>query len=71
LPPPLEVDSCSRVAYDGVALAAPFMGLASAALLVAAVAQHALGRPPPSSYLQFDLLELQRQYTEMSKTAAA
>ncbi len=67
LPPPVEVDSCSRVAYDGVAIAAPFMALASAALVAAAVAHHAIGRQPPSSYLQFNLLELQGKYAEKGK----
>jgi hypothetical protein len=71
LPPPVEVDSCSRVAYDGVTVAAPFMALASAALLAAAVAHHAIGRRPPSSYLQFNLLELQGKYAERGRTAAA
>jgi hypothetical protein len=65
-PPPTEVggDECSRVAYEGVALAAPFMALASASLLAAACAHRALGALPPPHYLQFDLLELQSKYSE-------
>jgi hypothetical protein len=65
-PPPTEVagDECSRVAYEGVALAAPFMALASASLLVAGCAHHAFGALPAPRYLQFDLLELQSKYSE-------
>ncbi len=65
-PPPTEVagDECSRVAYEGVALAAPFMALASASLLAAACAHRALGALPAPRYLQFDLLELQSKYSE-------
>jgi molybdopterin/thiamine biosynthesis adenylyltransferase len=72
-PPPTEVagDECSRVAYEGVALAAPFMALASASLLAAACAHRALGAPPAPRYLQFDLLELQSKYSEMRRTSGA
>jgi hypothetical protein len=68
-PPPTEVagDECSRVAYEGVALAAPFMALASASLLAAACAHRVLGTLPAPRYLQFDLLELQSKYSERGR----
>jgi len=63
-PLPTDVDECSRVLYEGVALAAPFMALATASLLAAACAHRVLGAPPVQLYLQFDLLELQSKYSE-------
>lgn len=51
---PVEIpDDCSRVAYDGIATAAPFIATATAAMLAAACAR----APPPDApnYLKLDL----------------
>lgn len=59
-PAPREIkDDCSRVAYNSVSLAAPFMALASGALLHALC--HGLAHnAPPISYLKLDLLAWQQ-----------
>ncbi len=50
---PVEIrDECSRVAYDGVATAAPFLATATAAMLAAACAEVPPGAP---NYLKLDL----------------
>lgn len=60
MPPPAEVnDQCSRVAYGGVSMAAPFIGLASGALLLASCAHRALGISPEVNYLKIDLFGVQ------------
>jgi hypothetical protein len=57
---PREItDDCSRVAYSNISLAAPFMALASGALLHGLC--HLLVRDPPSiRYLKLDLLAWQQ-----------
>lgn len=62
-PSDIVTDACSRIAYESVSLAAPFMGLAAGALLAAGLAQHALGAPAPTNYLKVDLLGLQHRAT--------
>lgn len=64
LPPPLEMrnDKCSRIAYNDVALAAPFIGLSAGALLAASCGLQAAGWHPPVNYLKLDLLKLQSKY---------
>ena len=62
-PPRDLLDECSRIAYEDATLAAPFMGLAAGALLVAACAS--VGReagPHDLRHLTFDLLNLQGAY---------
>jgi hypothetical protein len=56
---PRDLDQCSRVAYDDVSLAAPFMGLAAGALLVAGCVPQARHRTGAVRHLTFDLLKLQ------------
>lgn len=56
-------DECSRISYDGVSVAAPFIAVATGAMLAGACAAEAQsvprdGRP---NYLKLDLFELQRQ----------
>lgn len=62
-PSDIVTDECSRIAYESVSLAAPFMGLAAGALLAAGLAQHALGMSAPTNYLKLDLLGQQRWST--------
>lgn len=61
---PIEVagDECSRVAYNNVSLAAPFLGLSVGALLLASCAHRALGITTDKKYLKFDLLNMQSKY---------
>jgi hypothetical protein len=62
-PEDIVTDQCSRLAYEDVSLAAPFMGLAAGALLAAGLAQRSLGIPAPTNYLKIDMLALQRWST--------
>lgn len=70
-PPPSELDSdeCSRLAYENVALAAPFMALAAGALLAAGLVNHIEGDRSGANYLQFDILELQRKFSARCQAA--
>lgn len=62
IPAPIEVqDECSRLAYGNVSMAAPFIALASGALLLAGCAHRALGMVPDVNYLKLDLFGFQRQ----------
>lgn len=49
-------DQCSRLFYDSVSLAAPFMALASAALLLSGVVRSNVGLNSVVQYLKIDLL---------------
>lgn len=65
-PPDIATDACSRIAYESVSLAAPFMGLAAGALLAAGLAQQALGIRGRTDYMKLDLLGLQERSTRKS-----
>lgn len=65
-PTDIVTDTCSRIAYESVSLAAPFMGLAAGALLAAGLAQQALEMSAPTNYLKVDLLGLQQRSTRRS-----
>lgn len=52
-------DECSRLSYDSASLAAPFIALASGALLLACCAGHALKNESKRNYLKVDLLGFQ------------
>jgi hypothetical protein len=69
---PAEVaqDACSRVLYEGVAMAAPFIGLAAGALLVAGVAQQALAEGTDTNYVKLDLMALQARYLRLRRRRA-
>ncbi len=70
---PLEVahDECSRIAYKGVSLAAPFMGLAVGSLLLAGCAHRVINAEPSINYLKLDLMGLQSKYqSELKKNIA-
>lgn len=54
-------DECSKIAYQGVSMAAPFLGLACSALLVASCAHRAMNTFTESNYLKFDLLHIQNK----------
>jgi hypothetical protein len=55
--PPSEItDKCSRIDYDSVSLAAPFIALAAGSMLYALCRQSALGLPPDANYFKIDLL---------------
>ncbi|MGE0710320.1 MAG: hypothetical protein AB7N76_13595 [Planctomycetota bacterium] len=58
---PDEVDECSRVPYQKASLAAPFVGLASGALLAASCA-NIIVPANELSYLKFDLLARQGRF---------
>lgn len=62
VPTEFAKDDCSRVAYEGVSLAAPFAAMAAGALLTARVAHHAAGHRPATSELELDLFRLVGQY---------
>lgn len=62
-PPEVAADECSRIAYDGIALAAPFMGMAAGALLVSGLVQHATAIDSGANYLKIDLFALQGRAT--------
>jgi hypothetical protein len=70
--PPAEVanDACSSLHYEGVAMAAPFIGLAAGALLVAGVAQQALADAPDTNYVKLDLMALQARYLRLRRRRA-
>lgn len=53
-------DQCSRLNYESVSLAAPFLSLASAALLLSGCARRALNITGEVNYLKADLLGYQR-----------
>jgi ThiF family len=55
---PRDVDVCSRIFFQQASLAAPFMGAAAGALLVAKVVARALDIPG-AAYLKLDLLRYQ------------
>lgn len=59
---PTDVDVCSRIIYDSVSLAAPFLGVAAGALLAASLGRHALGEDLPRTYLKLDLFGRQAKY---------
>jgi hypothetical protein len=61
---PAEVrhDDCSRVAYESVSMAAPFLGGAAGALLLARCVHHQAGIVLPVNYLKFDLFGLQSKF---------
>lgn len=62
-PAPSEfVDECSRIAYENVSLAAPFIGGAAGALLVAHLGLRAAGHSGLPGYVKFDLLKMQGAY---------
>lgn len=57
---PSEIkDDCSRLEYESVSLAAPFVALSSGALLHAFCKLSAEGRLPDANYFKLDLLRLQ------------
>ncbi len=61
---PLEVrDECSRVAYEGVGVAAPFIAVATGAMLAGACAAEVKGlsRRDRPNYVKLDLLGLQHK----------
>ncbi len=60
LPPREITDDCSRLEYESVSLAAPFVALASGALLHALCRLNAVDRLPRVNYLKLDLLGQQR-----------
>ncbi len=66
---PAEVaqDDCSRMLYEGVAMAAPFIGLAAGALLVAGVAQEALAEAPDTNYVKLNIMALQARYLRLRR----
>jgi len=58
---PMEFsDECSRLPYLNSSMAAPFLGTALGALLVAGCAQDVLGLGSSTTYLKFDMLNIQR-----------
>ena len=62
--PPAEAsDPCCRLAYEGVTMAVPFVGLAAGALLAAGCARLALGDDTAVNYFRVSLLGLQRRCT--------
>ena len=65
-PTDVVTDECSRISYQQVSLAAPFLGLAAGALLAAGLVQEALGIEAPANYMKFDLLGLQQWTTRGS-----
>jgi hypothetical protein len=61
---PIELrDQCSRVSYEGVSVAAPFIAVAAGAMLAGACAAEArrVPRETRPNYLKLDVFELQRQ----------
>jgi hypothetical protein len=54
---------CSRMGYQGVSLALPFVGLAAGSLLAASLFQHANGKRTPLSFIQLDLFGKQQRMT--------
>ena len=63
LAPPKEIkDDCSRLAYEDVSLAAPFIGACAGAMLAASCGLHAVGHHPTTNYLKFDLLRRQSKF---------
>lgn len=56
-------EECSRIGYQGVSLALPFVGLAAGSLLAASLFQHANGKQTPLSFVQLDLFGKQQRMT--------
>jgi hypothetical protein len=51
-------------------MAAPFIGLAAGALLVAGVAQQALAEGTDTNYVKLDLMALQARYLRLRRRRA-
>jgi hypothetical protein len=69
---PSEVrdDDCSRLAYNSVSMAAPFLGGAAGALLLAQCASIKSGLTLPINYIKLDLLNLQSKMQRELKQGA-
>lgn len=66
-PIPTELtDECSRLAYQGVSMAAPFLGTASGALLLASCAQRVFLGGPVANYVKVDLLGKQQHRMQLT-----
>ena len=66
--PPDEItDECSRLAYNNVAMAAPFLGTACGALLAAICIQNNSSYTPSHHYLKLDILKQQSKMTIFGK----
>lgn len=64
-------DECSRLNYDSASLAAPFIAMASGALLLACSAAHTLGQVAKINYFKVDLLGFQSAIATRSIKAPA
>jgi hypothetical protein len=60
-------DECSRVASEGVALAAPFAAMAAGALLAARAAHYAAGHRPSDNEFELDVLRLVSKLASRSR----
>lgn len=60
-------ENCSRIPYLDATMAAPFLGLATGALLVAGCAQRAMAVKSDGNYLKMDMLKLQKNYRKENK----
>jgi len=61
-PEEVKKDECSRIDYNEVSMAAPFLGLASGALLLMGCVHYALGIELNNFYTKFDLLKGQQYF---------
>jgi hypothetical protein len=69
-PAEVAADRCSQLHYEGVAMAAPFIGLGAGAMLAAGVAQQAMRVEPDTNYVKLDLLALQQRYLRLLRRRA-
>lgn len=66
--PPDEItDECSRIAYNDVTMAAPFLGAACGALLAAICIQNNSSCRPAHNYFKLDILKQQSKMTIFGK----
>lgn len=61
-PEEVKSDKCSRIDYNEVSMAAPFLGLASGTLLLMGCVRYSLGIELNESYAKFDLLKWQQKF---------
>ena len=60
-------EDCSRIPYLSTTMAAPFLSVATGALLVAGCAQRALRLKTDTNYIKFDMLKFQKAYQREKK----
>jgi hypothetical protein len=67
IPKEVRQDECSRTLYEGVSMAAPFVALAAASLLIASCAHAALGMSVTPNEVEFDMFKKISKFTALRR----